>query len=293
MMPHETSALPLVLDYAPPLDRLLTLGYPEVDDHPPADLTLGLEHVPGLLRMVADERLTAVDAPEAALYARIWAWRALGRMRAAAAVPVLLDQFDDDEDDWARENLPGILAEIGAPALQATIERLADGQRSLWARASHARTLREIAKRNTELRPIAVTTLTQQLARHAEQDQTLNGFFGRRSAGLRCARCLCRDPAGASGRACRRNGVRRPGRRARRTGSAGCAHTTPCAERIVAYGCTVARCLWHAGCGGASPASSFCCAESRASQVGPQRAVSVWKLAEVQEVLHGLRGGRS
>jgi HEAT repeat protein len=169
-------------DYAPPLDRLLTLGEPAFGDdwRDYHELGFGPEHIPELIRMATDRELSVADGESQEVWAPVHAWRALGQLRAEAAVAPLLDLLqwaDDNEDDWANEDLPAVLWRIGRPAIPAVEQFLADGTRSDYARIAAARVLEEIPKHDPEARDACVALLTRALERAEQNDPTLNGFL--------------------------------------------------------------------------------------------------------------------
>src|SRR5436309_73583 len=110
------------MDYPSPVDKLLTYGKPEptnVENWPNyLESGLGPEHIPGLLRMTADEELwkASQDAPEN--WAPVHAWRALGQLRAVTALEPLLHLLEEKiSDDWAMDELPRVYALIGAAGI--------------------------------------------------------------------------------------------------------------------------------------------------------------------------------
>jgi hypothetical protein len=115
--------------YPPPVDQLLSLGNPDhaEDDVEYRALGISEEHVPVLIQMMRDERLNWVlqelGEDEAPFWAPVHAWRALGELRAGAAVPAMLAHLADyPDDEWITEEIPEVLAKVGAPALQPTRE---------------------------------------------------------------------------------------------------------------------------------------------------------------------------
>ena len=167
--------------YAPPVDTLLTLG--DVRGKKKEDylaLGLGPEHIPELIRMLQDEDLHTADSGSAEVWAPLHAWRALGQLRAEAAIEPLLGQLyriDDFNDDWVAEDMPDVLAEIGPAATEPTIAYLADIANPLWARVAAVRTLRKIAGRYPDERQSCVRALMAQLEHCSEQDPSLNAFL--------------------------------------------------------------------------------------------------------------------
>ena len=162
---------------------LLTLGEPDRNDddwekiYQP--LGFSLEHVPDLLRMAADEELNQADSESAAIWAPVHAWRILGVLRATEAIRPLLDLLGfDDENDWAMEELPKVLAMIGEPALRPLTWQLADLKREMYARSGAAEALAQMPQQHPELRQECVNRLERELAaRRKENDHTLNGFL--------------------------------------------------------------------------------------------------------------------
>ena len=168
--------------YAPPVDRLLTLGQETAEQHPwpdyPAEYGLGDEHVPELVRMVTDPELQRADSEGPLVWAPLHAWRALGQLRAEAAIEPLIDLLrDPDRDDWARDELPRVFGMIGRAAIPALSRYLADPAHELWTRISAADGLQEIAELDETARDEVVALLTRELEKWWRNDETLNGFL--------------------------------------------------------------------------------------------------------------------
>lgn len=172
----ETSA---DLGYEEPVCRLLTLGEPKSRiDY--ATLGIGPEHIPELIRMVTDMALHRSEHVCAQVWAPVHSWRALGALRAEAAIDPLVDLLrlvDEEQDDWAGEDIPQALADIGPPAIAAVSAFLQDESRGLWGRVAASQSLSNIGKRHPEAREACVAVLTAQLERHAENDKDLNAFL--------------------------------------------------------------------------------------------------------------------
>ena len=100
--------------YLPPLDTFLTLGEPRFGRKWTDYSTYGVtrEHIPDLIRMATDPALQAgCDSKE--IWAPVHAWRALGQVQAAEAIEPLLDLLEQaakNDDDWALNDLPTVLA---------------------------------------------------------------------------------------------------------------------------------------------------------------------------------------
>jgi hypothetical protein len=170
-------------NYAPPLDKLLTLGdaRPTMGRWPDyRQVGLAPEHIPDLIHMATDEELNQANSDSAEVWAPMHAWRALGQFRAASAAEPLTSLFhliDDNDDDMVNEEMPEVLGLIGPAAIPAVTAYLADASHGLWARVVAARSLGEIGQRHPDSRAECVALLTSQLERFAEQDVTLNAFL--------------------------------------------------------------------------------------------------------------------
>jgi hypothetical protein len=79
-------------------------------------------HIDALIGIACDRALLALAEDEAAAgtalpWAPMHAWRALGQLRAAAAVAPLLEVFRSTDDDWLERDLPRLLIMIGPAAI--------------------------------------------------------------------------------------------------------------------------------------------------------------------------------
>lgn len=165
--------------YPPPLDQLLALGQPEFGHRKPWPdyLAMGFTdaHVPELIRLAGDAELGYGSAEEARTYAPIHAWRTLGLLRAEAAIEPLLPLLEED-DDWAGEEIPSVLARIGPAALEPL--RAVMARWSLepepWPAGAAAGGLVEIAQRFPETRETVVGVLTRQLRWWGRHEPILN-----------------------------------------------------------------------------------------------------------------------
>jgi hypothetical protein len=168
--------------YAPPVDQLLTYGEGQIvssDDWPNyLELGLGPEQVPDLIRLATDEELIWDDSDRLDVWAPLHAWRALGQLRAEAAIGPLLSLFDPlVENDWVTEELPDVLGMIGQAALPALAAYIADSSYDEDARISAIRSVEKIGTRWPEARPAGVALLMKQLELFTENEPEVNGFL--------------------------------------------------------------------------------------------------------------------
>lgn len=168
-------------NYPSPVSELLTLGDCRLRSWPDyLALGLGPEHIPDLIRMALDEELHWADSDSLEVWAPVHAWRALGQLRAEAAVEPLtrlLVRIDEFSDDWVGEELPEVFGTIGPSAIPALTDYLADPAHRLWARVAATHSLGEIGKQHPEARTDCIAALAEQLEHFAELDPMLNGFI--------------------------------------------------------------------------------------------------------------------
>jgi hypothetical protein len=169
--------------------NLWSAGGPTVDarsaaefDHWPDYLGpygLSAGDVPELVRMSGDPEL--LDSGEdRAVYARVFAWRALGQLRAAAAVgPLigLLKQIDEANDDWVGEELPDVFGMIGADAVEPLAAYLADAGNPEFARVAARGGLLKVAEQFLAERERVVGLIAAALGKFDADAPTVNGFL--------------------------------------------------------------------------------------------------------------------
>jgi hypothetical protein len=186
-------------NYPPPLDRLLTYGDPGFQDRADwpdyvAMLQLEPQHVPDLIRMATDADLTEADPDSSEVWAPVHAWRALGQLRAEAAIEPLLAlvQTDDQDrlDDATLEELPDVFAMIGPAAIPALSTLLADDSQGVYGRLSAISGLGKIAAQYPEARDAAIAPIVRQLEAYASNDEDLNGFLISELMGLHAAETI-------------------------------------------------------------------------------------------------------
>ena len=165
-------------NYHPPVAQLLSCGRPqnisrtEWFDYVEA-YGLTDEHIPALIQLAAEEDLDWEDAEEC--YAPIHAYRALGQLRAEAAIQPLVSLLDNDDSDWFMEDLPIVFGMIGPACLPALTDYLNRAEPSAWSKSAAADGLEKIAVYHPEHRDDCVARLTEALSHHQQQPPELNG----------------------------------------------------------------------------------------------------------------------
>jgi hypothetical protein len=167
-------------DYLPPVEQLKGLGEPSTR-HQWADypgLGLGPEHIPDLLRMVADDELNGADTDSPEVWAPLHAWRALGQLQAVEAAEPLLQLLLDErfeDDDWFRDDLPTVLGMLGPAVLPPLEAFLANREHPFYARWVAVSAVEEIVGRHPEARGEGLAILTSRMERFEENGEELNG----------------------------------------------------------------------------------------------------------------------
>lgn len=173
--------------YPAPVGQLLSLGMPATArdgrlDYPAMGLTD--EHVPALLELIDDPSLRwdawSEGEDETPFWAPVHAWRALGQLRAEAAVePLLVALRREADDDWAMSEIPDALAMIGPAALGPIGDALPRAAREPepWEAGTLGTALKTMARAHPETRGEAVSVLTNQLGMYGTQTPEINAFL--------------------------------------------------------------------------------------------------------------------
>jgi hypothetical protein len=164
--------------YTPPVDQLLTIGWPEEDlDSEWLDyVAMGLtwEHAPELIRMMRDRSLEEAEELVPRVYAPNHAMRALaqiGHEKAAPAILALLAEEPDNE--WADLEITPLALHFGPaslPVIEAEIAR--EGRRG-----PAMDLLGSIAESYPHTRDRAVEILTSKLRRAESASPTDNAIL--------------------------------------------------------------------------------------------------------------------
>jgi hypothetical protein len=166
--------------YLPPVARLLELGEEGVTrpwmDY--LELGLGPDHVPDLVRLATDEQFDQGDDEGSELWAPVHAWRALGQLRAEAAVEPLLELADRlEEDDYAQSELGIVLGMIGPAALPALARVVTDVEANPWVRTIAVSGLDELAKGDESARGVVVPVLLAAMEKWEGNGDLVNAYL--------------------------------------------------------------------------------------------------------------------
>ena len=163
--------------------ELLHLGEPEWSSKSPVDCAawgFTQADVVSLIRIVSDPELACAPCDSSAVWAPIHAVRALGCLRAEAAVEPLLAAWRGIEKhtaDYLEDEIAVALAAIGPASRLPTAALLGDETRADHLRLAAARTLSLLALKHPESRDASLAALASQLDAHAVQKPGFNGFL--------------------------------------------------------------------------------------------------------------------
>lgn len=168
--------------YPTPVDRLLALG--ECDNYGAwlnyLELGLGAEHVADLIRMMADVALLEADSDSPEVWAPLHALRALGQLRAEAAILPIIGLFQRTEpscDDHLVIGFHEAMGMIGPVAIPALRAYLADTANATYPRSYAGDCLADIARRHPSVRAECVQSICAALADCEKNEPDLNGFL--------------------------------------------------------------------------------------------------------------------
>jgi len=138
---------------------------------------VGHQHVAALIEIIRDHATYEVEAESSAFWAPVHAWRALGQLRAEAAVEPLLGLLKaSGGDDYADHELPVVFGMIGSGALAPVGAFVLDSKNATWVVATAIAGLREIGKLCPDCRGACVDVLRRKLQPSQLSDATANGF---------------------------------------------------------------------------------------------------------------------
>jgi hypothetical protein len=169
-------------DYTDPVARLLTFGEP-VDGGPEgwpdvvSRFGFGAGDVDELIRMACDPVLNLTETDGDGIWAPVHAMRALGQLRAEAAVAPLLALSATKAGEFMPDHgLSQVFGMIGPAAIGPVAGFLLDPATPTFPAAAAAESLREIARRHPSYRAECIEILERRLRSPAPMDATINGF---------------------------------------------------------------------------------------------------------------------
>ncbi len=180
--------------YSPGVSALLSLGEKPLCQKEWADyLAMGIEEgdVAELIRMALDSSLGMDESKPDEAYGPVHAWRALGQLRAVEAIaPLLRALRDNDEDDWAIEDIPVALGKIGPAALPLVAALLANSNADSIVRSCAGTAIKHLAQRYPEASEECISALVCRLKDPTEKDEELNGSVVSTLVDLKAAAAL-------------------------------------------------------------------------------------------------------
>jgi len=167
-------------DYAGPVRQMLDIGRTGLDEpwrDYPAEFGVGRQHIDALIRMACDTDLYHGDPDSSEAWAPVHAWRALGQLRAEAAVEQLLALLNKLlEDEMSAMELPVVFGMIGPAAIPPIATYLSNGKNPESPAGTAIAGLNAIAARHADCRGECIGVLARVLERHADINRTTNGW---------------------------------------------------------------------------------------------------------------------
>jgi hypothetical protein len=169
-------------DYTDPVRQLLTIGEPNGYDPAKwpdyaAEFGIGHEQVGALIRLASDPALQRGASDSSEVWAPMHAWRALGQLRAEAAVAPLLALAKMIEwDEAADQELPVVFGMIGPAAIPHIATFLANRENPESPVATAISGLSEIVARHPDRRRECIGILVRTFEPHDDTNRTINGF---------------------------------------------------------------------------------------------------------------------
>jgi hypothetical protein len=164
--------------YSAPVDVLLNLGQTTINKWPDylQQYNLTTADIPELIRMATDSDLNFAPSDSLEVWAPVHAWRALGELRAEAAIEPLISVFNEmEESDWFREEMPEVFSLIGQAAIPGIADFLADSNNLFYVRWMCAEILAKIGQKNPTARDECLGRLVKQLEQYSKNSREMNG----------------------------------------------------------------------------------------------------------------------
>lgn len=169
-----------ITDYQPPVAKLLDYG--DCHNHKKwcdyvRELNLEAKHIPELIKMATDEKLSQSSLNSKEVWSPVHAWRALGQLKAIEAFKPLLSLLNNRDDDWISGDFPVLCTLIGKDSIPLLKEFLADSSNNLYARSDAAQCLEAICYEYPKTRESNIAILTQELEKFKVNDPTMNALL--------------------------------------------------------------------------------------------------------------------
>jgi hypothetical protein len=164
--------------YAAPVDALLRIGEPHGSKWADylTQFNLTTADIPELIRMATDSDLNWSESDSLEVWAPVHAWRALGQLKAEAAIVPLIAIFNEmDDSDWFREEMPDVFSLIGPTAIPGLAEFLANPNNLFYSRWMSADVLVKIGQEHPSARDECLGRLVRQLEQYSKNSRDLNG----------------------------------------------------------------------------------------------------------------------
>ena len=169
-----------ISNYQPPVSELLAYGdcrnYKEWPNYV-RELNFEDKHIPELIEMATDEKLSQADSDSQEVWSPVHAWRALGQLKAKQALKPLLGLLANRDDDWISSDFPTLCTLIGLDSIPLLKEFLANSSHNLYARCDAAQSLEAISHHYPETRGSNIAAIAEELEKFRTNDPTFNALL--------------------------------------------------------------------------------------------------------------------
>ena len=168
---------------SPRVARLLTFDVPEPLDEagdPTASVEFVLGDIEELIALACLWGAKGRDESEATFWAPVYAWRALGRLKAESAIAPLVKLLGapvDPADDYRSLELVAAIAKIGPAAILDLEALMFDVDQDVMNRADAGYALAQMSARHPAAKEACLAPIRQQLADTRNPDADLNAFL--------------------------------------------------------------------------------------------------------------------
>lgn len=172
------------MQYTEPVKKLIKLGDPReliITRKWPDYKTFGLSdnNIPQLIELLDDWDLYFSDEGSPESWAALHAWRALGQLKAKESIDALMQLIEDleDENDWAREEIPVIMGMIGEDSISTLKSYLYNNSLQEHVRIAAAGGITEVGIRNSSEKEKCIKILADFIIQSSRNLAGLNGLI--------------------------------------------------------------------------------------------------------------------
>lgn len=134
--------------------------------------------IPLLIVQVGDKTFNQLPSDNKAVWVPLHAWRILGQLQSSDAIQVLIETFDDwEEDDWALSELPTVMGMMGSSAIAPLAQYIKEANHAEYARVIAFDGLKEIALTHPDSRAEILGIYREYMSSPDTNAVSLNGLL--------------------------------------------------------------------------------------------------------------------